>query len=34
VDEDPEVLVEESQEIAGSFDVYVDRVMESMEEGE
>jgi hypothetical protein len=30
LDEDPEVLVEESQEIDGNFDVYVDRVMDSM----
>jgi hypothetical protein len=34
VDEDPEVLVEESQEINGNFDVCGDRVVESMEEGE
>jgi hypothetical protein len=34
VDEDPDVLVEESQEINGNFHVYLDRVVESMEEGE
>jgi hypothetical protein len=34
VDEDLEVLVEESQEINGNLDVYGARVVESMEEGE